>query len=578
MITYTNNLDIYPGNPPIVIKLSQYDTDFSLVFNLFSSRGTLTIASGTTAVFREKKPDGNVMSVNATIDITNKKVTLTPSDTIAKQITAIAGKCCCELSLQKNNDELNTANFVLLVEKAPVDIDEIPSDSVLRELYDVADRADEILEAAETVDEAIADLPNLIDPTLALENHAADAKAVGDRFLKEGLSDAIKEAFLNCFRHVAWADTEGEEYYESLATLLGMGVIVIKGTDLGNYSMWMSNYPYYTAESRRLTYYKLDISVNGGGIYKVNVAELKQNVNMYLNAYNQNTLDHYDQHAQMVLDDKMDLFGGWLTDMNQDIVIPKYINGSPSVGLVFGFKYSDNSNIGSDAIDKVTIKEIVPRTLPPEYRQYDYIAGKGSGNTISTNYTGLIKTAVYDDLSQTSVYLDYKATNSLGTSNAPILGMRGGNDWTSCICIYITSATNYTIYSLVSNTFKNLVVKNRITHIDLRQGTSMFVENGSRHSLRSGTPVVVNAPLCLFANPINGVDHNSIAVTNNVQLGQFVIQYGEELFDVYVPAVRISDNVIGIFNLTNQTFYTCQDVTKATIGNTNCIYQVGNWT
>jgi len=126
MITYTNNLDIYPGNPPIVIKLSQYDTDFSLVFNLFSSRGTLTIASGTTAVFREKKPDGNVMSVDATIDITNKKVTLTPSDTIAKQITAIAGKCCCELSLQKNNDELNTANFVLLVEKAPVDIDEDP--------------------------------------------------------------------------------------------------------------------------------------------------------------------------------------------------------------------------------------------------------------------------------------------------------------------------------------------------------------------------------------------------------------------------------------------------------------------
>ena len=151
------------------------------MFNLFSSRGTLTIASGTTAVFREKKPDGNVMSVDATIDVTNKTVTLTPSDTIAKQITAIAGKCCCEISLQKNNDELNTANFVLLVEKAPVDIDEIPSDSVLRELYDVADQADEIFAAAEMVEDAVEELATLIDPTLTQAGKAADAKATGDR-------------------------------------------------------------------------------------------------------------------------------------------------------------------------------------------------------------------------------------------------------------------------------------------------------------------------------------------------------------------------------------------------------------
>lgn len=216
MITYTNNLDIYPGNPPIVIKLSQYDTDFSLVFNLFSSRGTLTIASGTTAVFREKKPDGNVMSVDATIDITNKMVTLTPSDTIAKQITAIAGKCCCELSLQKNNDELNTANFVLLVEKAPVDIDAVESDSVVRELYDIADQAEQIIDAAARVTEAM-------DPTLTLEGHAADAKVTGDRLRAAETmlwTHDLKSALLECFKDVAWLNSKGAQDYSNLKTAL----------------------------------------------------------------------------------------------------------------------------------------------------------------------------------------------------------------------------------------------------------------------------------------------------------------------------------------------------------------------
>lgn len=175
MITYTNQLDIYPGNPPIVIKLSQYDTDFSLVFDLFASRGTFTIASGTTAAFREKKPDGNVISVDATLDIQNKRVTVAPSDSIAKQITAIAGKCVCELTLLKNGDELNTANFVLLVEKAPVDKDAIESDSVVRELVAVMDRADEIIEAAHEVEENV-------DPTLSVPGKSADAKVTGDRF------------------------------------------------------------------------------------------------------------------------------------------------------------------------------------------------------------------------------------------------------------------------------------------------------------------------------------------------------------------------------------------------------------
>lgn len=189
MITHRNSLDICPGGVPLFIRLSQYDSSFTLIFDLFSHKGTFTVESGTTARFRELKPDGNAISIDATISGTT--VTLAPSQANAQQMTAIAGNCKCELSLFKGDKELNTANFTLLIEKAVIDKDTPYSDSVIRELIDVTDRADEIMEAAKTVDEALSDLPNLIDPTLTLEGHAADAKVTGDEItgLKSALSD-----------------------------------------------------------------------------------------------------------------------------------------------------------------------------------------------------------------------------------------------------------------------------------------------------------------------------------------------------------------------------------------------------
>lgn len=178
MITHRNSLDICPGGVPLFIRLSQYDSSFTLIFDLFSHKGSFTVESGTTARFRELKPDGNAISIDATISGTT--VTLAPSQANAQQMTAIAGNCKCELSLFKGDKELNTANFTLLIEKAVIDKDTPYSDSVIRELIDVTDRADEIMEAAETVDAAVEELGTLIDPTLTQSGKAADAKAVGD--------------------------------------------------------------------------------------------------------------------------------------------------------------------------------------------------------------------------------------------------------------------------------------------------------------------------------------------------------------------------------------------------------------
>ena len=158
MITYRNKLDVTPGGVPLVINLSQYDSDFTLIFDLYSTTGTFTIESGTTVTIRGTKRDGNGYSVNASLSGT--AVTVTGD----QQITAIDGINTFELSLWKGSNQLNTANFYVNVERAALDNDTIVSNSVLRELVNALDHTDEILAAASTVNGALENLENVITP------------------------------------------------------------------------------------------------------------------------------------------------------------------------------------------------------------------------------------------------------------------------------------------------------------------------------------------------------------------------------------------------------------------------------
>lgn len=151
MITHNKKIDMYPASIPVVVHLSQYDDDFSIVFTLYSSVGTFAIESGTTAEIRGTKTDGNGYSADATINISANTVTVAGN----KQMTACAGQNTFELVLWKGQKELSTANFILDVEPAALDSETITSESQIKELVDVLSRADEIVEAAQTVEDAV---------------------------------------------------------------------------------------------------------------------------------------------------------------------------------------------------------------------------------------------------------------------------------------------------------------------------------------------------------------------------------------------------------------------------------------
>ena len=153
MITHTYELDMVPGGVQVVVHLSQYDDDFSLVFNLFARTGTLSVPNGTSVRIRGTKLDGtgyfrtlsgSYGSISLS-DPTRPVVTVNGD----KQMTAVAGAQIFELSLIYNNKELSTANFVIWVERAALDKDTVPSTSELRELISYIDQASEIIAAGQ---------------------------------------------------------------------------------------------------------------------------------------------------------------------------------------------------------------------------------------------------------------------------------------------------------------------------------------------------------------------------------------------------------------------------------------------
>lgn len=174
------------------LTISQYAEDFDIIFRLQSEEETsLDVVPTNSAALRGTKPDGNGYDVaipTSDVDTSGTVPTvtfhskdnltwdpdiLTPGARHCQQLTAAAGSSPFEVVLyDAAGYEIGTANFTLNIERAPLDLDTLPSDSKIRELYEIDDHIDEIIEAAETI-------INTIDPTLTVEGAAAEASVVG---------------------------------------------------------------------------------------------------------------------------------------------------------------------------------------------------------------------------------------------------------------------------------------------------------------------------------------------------------------------------------------------------------------
>lgn len=177
MLTRTYELDMVPGGIPLSIHLSQYDSDVTLVFQLYASQGVLDIpTANVTAEIRGTKLDGNGISAAATFAYANDIPTVTVQ--VTKQMTAIAGKNNFELVLTAASGgsefDLPSANFYLDIERAALDYDTLESRSEIMEIQEILSDADNIIEALRVSQTTQANMAALTERAEAAAESAED--------------------------------------------------------------------------------------------------------------------------------------------------------------------------------------------------------------------------------------------------------------------------------------------------------------------------------------------------------------------------------------------------------------------
>ena len=154
LITKSVRLDLTPGAIPPRVKVSQYDDESrEIVFTLVPGSGSVSDADH--AYVCGTKPDGHGFQYDATINNNG-----TVSVLVVQQMTACSGAVDCEIKLTKTENShdvvLNSANFILDVEKAALGEDTIVSDTEIPAIIDAAETNAERAEqaAARAVDAA----------------------------------------------------------------------------------------------------------------------------------------------------------------------------------------------------------------------------------------------------------------------------------------------------------------------------------------------------------------------------------------------------------------------------------------
>lgn len=155
-----------PGKAPDVY-VSQFDTAWRFIFGIEYEGTEWEIPGGSVAMMNGIKPDGNVFSFAGTV---SGNSVIVDCDI---QMTVVAGKTICELSIIADNRVIATANFRLCVEEAPKSPSDISSESTIPAYGEILDELSNLGANTETVPD-ISSLLNSTKDTVLVENNDGD--------------------------------------------------------------------------------------------------------------------------------------------------------------------------------------------------------------------------------------------------------------------------------------------------------------------------------------------------------------------------------------------------------------------
>lgn len=296
----------------------------------------------------------------------------------------------------------------------------------------------------------------------------------------------------------------------------------------------------------------------------------------------------FEQGSNIIYDsDSLDTLKQYLT------VTASWSNGTTSTVASADYTLSGTLAEGTSIITvsyasktttfNVTVSE---RSVPSEYTKFDYIAYTGTAPSTNQFTDGrAITTQTFDDLRNIIVDFEFMPTVAK-TAATPLFGGRGtgaGTDTANQIGFYYRTDTQR-ISAWVRGTAAYLegvstIAVGQRTHVNLnphKASPATLSAGENSYDAVWGSSNVMDGAFGYFGSYI--IATNKITANPGARIGIVnLYDLDENLIGNYIPCVRQSDNVIGVYDTVSQTFHTAETIGRATIGNNLCVYEVGNW-
>lgn len=144
-MVYSFDLDMTPGGVPQIVRLSRYDKKIpELEFNLWNGASGYTIPTGATVFITGSKPDKTGFEYECTHTGSVVSVEVT------EQMTTVAGRVVCELTVATSNGKKGSANFYLDVEPSALSDDTVISETDIPIIQHIPEIVAECEDYAET--------------------------------------------------------------------------------------------------------------------------------------------------------------------------------------------------------------------------------------------------------------------------------------------------------------------------------------------------------------------------------------------------------------------------------------------
>lgn len=205
------NLNLIPGGVPVIVHLSQMDVQSSgLSFSVYDGSAKMSL-TGLSVGLHGKKLDGTIFEYSAASVSSDSAIF-----DITDQMTAVSGKVKCELRLtDSSGNDRGTANFIIYVEKSPID-GGVESISDLPEIIqNVTDAKSAAASAASSASAAANSATSASDSASAAKGSASAAKT------SEGNAAASQKAAAVSETAAATSAQQASDYKDQAAGYSG---------------------------------------------------------------------------------------------------------------------------------------------------------------------------------------------------------------------------------------------------------------------------------------------------------------------------------------------------------------------